>query len=153
AIEVAARYATKRKAFGQFIRKYQGVSFKVADAIATLDAARGLVYAAGRAADAGTDARRLVSEAKKVATEAGWLAINHAMQILGGIGYTKVFPVERLMRDMRLGMIWTGTNEIMNLLIQHEYFKEVLKRGIEGRDIAADVPLTEEELAEEIIYE
>jgi len=138
AIEVAARYATKRKAFGQFIRKYQGVSFKVADAIATLDAARGLVYAAGRAADAGTDARRLVSEAKKVATEAGWLAINHAMQILGGIGYTKVFPVERLMRDMRLGMIWTGTNEIMNLLIQHEYFKEIAKAGPQGRDIEKD---------------
>jgi hypothetical protein len=50
-------------------------------------------------------------------------------------------------------MIWTGTNEIMNLIIQHEYYKEILARGIEGRDIETDVGLTDEQLAEERIYE
>ena len=59
--------------------------------------------------------RRLVSEAKKFATESAWTVINHAMQVLGGIGYTDIYPVERLLRDCRLITIWTGTNEIMNL--------------------------------------
>jgi len=50
-------------------------------------------------------------------------------------------------------MIWTGTNEIMNLIIQHEYYKELLARGVEGRDTEADVDLTDEEIAEEKVYE
>ena len=75
------------------------------------------------------------------------------MQILGGIGYTNVFPVERELRAARLATIWTGTTEIQNMIIQHEYFKEILFKGIEGRDIEKDVPLSEEELAEERIYE
>jgi alkylation response protein AidB-like acyl-CoA dehydrogenase len=88
--------------------------------------------------DAGLDGRRLVSEAKKVATETGWEVINHAMQIMGGIGYTNVFPVERLLRDARLTMIWTGTNEIMNLLIQHEYYRELAAEKAGKRDIERD---------------
>jgi hypothetical protein len=75
------------------------------------------------------------------------------MQILGGIGYTHVYPVERALREARLIMIWTGSNEIMNLIIQHEYYKEILAKGIEGRDIEDDVPLTPAELEEERIYE
>jgi hypothetical protein len=75
------------------------------------------------------------------------------MQILGGIGYTNALPIERELRGSRLSTIWTGTTEIQNMIIQHEYFRELLEKGIEGRDISADVPLTEEELAEEIIYE
>ncbi len=138
ALEVAARYSTRRKAFGKTINRFQGVSFRVADAIAALDAARALVYVAARTVDAGLDARRLVSEAKKVATENGWEVINHAMQIMGGIGYTDVFPVERLLRDARLTMIWTGTNEIMNLLIQHEYYRELAGEKAGKRDIERD---------------
>ena len=75
------------------------------------------------------------------------------MQILGGIGYTHVYPLERALREARLVMIWTGSNEIMNLIIQHEYYKEILAKGIEGRDIEADVSLTQGELAEERVYE
>ena len=75
------------------------------------------------------------------------------MQILGGIGYTNALPVERELRGARLSTIWTGTTEVQNMIIQHEYFKELLSKGLEGRDIAADVPLTKEELVEEIIYE
>ncbi len=138
AIEVAARYSQRRKAFGQLIARFEAVSFKVADAVTALDAARALAWVAGRTADSGADARRLVSEAKRTATEAGWTAVNHAMQVLGGIGYTGVYPVERLMRDARLALIWTGSNEIMNLLVQHEYYKELAKRGTPGRDVEAD---------------
>ena len=102
ALEVAARYSDKRKAFGKKIRSFEAVSFKVADSITQLDAARMLVYGAARSIDAGDDpsrCRRLVSEAKKFATETAWQLVNHAMQILGGIGYTNIYPIERLLRD------------------------------------------------------
>jgi alkylation response protein AidB-like acyl-CoA dehydrogenase len=114
ALEVATRYSTRRKAFGRTIDKFQAINFMVADSVATLDAARALVYAAARSADSGGDSRRIVSEAKKVGTEAAWTVINNAMQIMGGIGYTSIYPIERFLRDCRLAMIWTGTNEIMN---------------------------------------
>jgi len=94
ALEVAARYSDRRKAFGQKIRNFEGVSFQVADSITHLDAARMLVYGAARTVDAGDDqrrCRRLVSEAKKFATETAWQVVNHAMQIMGGIGYTNVY--------------------------------------------------------------
>ncbi len=60
------------------------------------------------------------------------------MQIMGGIGYTNVYPIERLLRDLRLSLIWTGTNEIMNLIIQHEYYQEVLRPRPGVRDVEAD---------------
>jgi alkylation response protein AidB-like acyl-CoA dehydrogenase len=139
ALEVAVRYSDRRKAFGQKIRNFQGVSFKVADAITRLDAARALTLAAGRSTDAGLSSeRRLVSEAKKFATDAAWDICNLAMQIVGGIGYTNVYPLERMIRDTRLIQIWTGTNDIMNLLIQHEYYREVLKDPNPGRMIELD---------------
>ncbi len=138
AIEVAARYSTRRKAFGSTINNFQAVSFMLADSVASLDAARALVFAAARLVDSGADGRRLVSEAKKVGTEAAWQAINNAMQIMGGIGYTSVYPIERLLRDCRLAMIWTGTNQIMNLLIQHEYYKELALRKDAARDVEYD---------------
>ncbi len=154
ALEVAARYADRRKAFGQKIRNFQAVSFKVADSITQLDAARMLVYGAARAVDAGDDparCRRLVSEAKRFATDTAWLVVNHAMQILGGIGYTNVYPIERLLRDVRLIMIWTGTNEIMNLIIQHEYYRELMGKQVAGRDVEADAP--EADRNDEKVYE
>ncbi len=138
ALEIATRYSTRRKAFGRTINKFQAVNFMVAESVSTLDAARSLVYAAARKADSGDDARRLVSEAKKVGTEAAWKVINNAMQIMGGIGYTGVYPVERFLRDCRLAMIWTGTNEIMNLLIQHEYYKELKESLGESRAVEED---------------
>jgi acyl-CoA dehydrogenase len=153
ALEIAARYADRRKAFGEKIRRFEAVSFKVADSITILDAARALVYAAAHAIDSGDEpgrVRRLVSEAKKFGTDGSWEVINHAMQIMGGIGYTNVYPIERLMRDARLLIIWTGTNEIMNLLIQHEYYRELGKPS-PVRDVEADAP--DAALPEEKIYE
>jgi alkylation response protein AidB-like acyl-CoA dehydrogenase len=154
ALEIAARYADRRKAFGQKIRRFEGVSFKIADSITQLDAARMLVYGAARAIDAGDDpgrCRRLVSEAKRFATDMAWLVVNHAMQILGGIGYTRVYPVERLLRDTRLIMIWTGTNEVMNLIVQSEYQRELLAEGRRARDVENDA--LEAERTDEKVYE
>jgi hypothetical protein len=73
------------------------------------------------------------------------------MQVMGGIGYTSVYPIERMLRDARLCMIWTGTNEIMNLIIQHEYYRELLERGDERRDVEADAIAADE--VEEKVYE
>jgi len=141
ALEIAARYSDRRQAFGKTIRRFEGVSFKVADSITLLDAASSLVYATAHTVDSGAEAgraRRMVSEAKKFATDTAWEIVNYAMQIMGGIGYTNVYPIERLLRDLRLAMIWTGTNEIMNLIIQHEYYQEVLRPRPGARDVEAD---------------
>jgi alkylation response protein AidB-like acyl-CoA dehydrogenase len=154
ALEIAARYSDKRKAFGSRIRDFQAVSFKVADSITKLDAASSLVHATAVTIDQGLDrrlARRMVSEAKKFSTEVAWEVVNDAMQIMGGIGYTNVYPIERMLRDTRLAMIWTGTNEVMNLIIQHEYYRDLLARGDEGRDVEADAQEAEE--VEEKVYE
>lgn len=156
-LEIAARYADKRKAFGQKIRDFQAVSFKIAESITKLDAVSALAYAVAKEVDEGIGTsgyrRRLVSELKTFSTQVQWEVINDAMQILGGIGYTSVFPVERALRDARLPMIWTGTNEVMNLIIQHEYYEELLTKGVEGRDVEADTALTELEATEEKVYE
>ncbi len=154
ALEIAAKYSTRRKAFGQKIKDFQAVSFKVADSVTQLDAARALVYSTARAVDAGIDgprARRMVSEAKKFATETCWSVVNAAMQIMGGIGYTNVYPVERLLRDTRLIMIWTGTNEVMDLIIQHEYYKELTGQAENKRDYETDA--VNAHLTDEKIYE
>ena len=139
ALEIAARYSDKRRAFGKPIRRFQGVSFMLADAITQLDAARSMVYMAARAVDQGApNCRRLVSQAKKFATDMAWEVSNKAMQIMGGIGYTDIYPVEKMARDFRLAQIWTGTNEVMNLLIQHEYYREILETSGNQRDIEMD---------------
>jgi acyl-CoA dehydrogenase len=138
-LEVAARYSDKRTAFGEKIRRYQAISFMIGDGITKLDAARALVYMAARAVDAeAANMRRLVSEAKKFATDAAWEVANTAMQVMGGIGYTDVYPIEKAVRDIRLTQIWTGTNEIMNLLVQHEYYGEVLADHSDRRNIEDD---------------
>ncbi len=140
-LRIATKYSTKRKAFGQTIRNFQGVSFLIADSITLLDATRSIVYNTAKSIDAGAPPalqRRLVSESKKFSTKSCWKVINNSMQIMGGIGYTTVYPIERLLRDARIGEIWTGTTEIMNLIIQHEYYKEILSEKWLGRDIELD---------------
>ncbi|NWF93227.1 MAG: acyl-CoA/acyl-ACP dehydrogenase [Syntrophaceae bacterium] len=150
-LEIATRYSDRRKAFGERIRRFEAVSFKVADSISKLDAARSLVYVTARHVDEGLDSRRLVSEAKKISTEMLWEVVNHSMQVMGGIGYTNVYPIERFFRDARLQMIWTGTNEIMDLLIQHEFYKETLEERKEERDVEKDAGDLDGE--EEKVYE
>jgi len=152
ALEVATRYSDRRYSFGRKIREYQAISFKVADAVTRLDAARALTHAAGKAVDEKhASARRLVSEAKKFATDMCWDVCNESMRIVGGIGYTNVFPIEKIVRDARLAQIWTGTNEIMSLLVQHEYYKELLNDPNPPRVIEEDAE--EGHLEDEKVYE
>jgi len=92
-----------------------------------------------------------VSETKKLLTETAWHVVNEAMQIMGGIGYTDVYPIERLLRDIRLSMIWTGTSEIMAEVIQHEYFAELAAGLGDRRNIELDALAAEAEA--ERVYE
>lgn len=131
ALEVATAYALKRESFGKKLIEHEGINFKLAESITLLQSASSLVYVASRAADqleAGRATlayvRKLASMAKLHSSEAMWKIVNDAMQMLGGIGYTTVYPVERLLRDSRLGLIWTGSSEVMKLIIQHEFIKE-----------------------------
>lgn len=141
AFEVAARYADKRKAFGQKIRAFEAVNAKVSQSLTLLDASRAINYLAAKTANSDVspgEIRRMVSEAKKFSTDSAWEVVNYAMQIMGGIGYTDVFPVEKMLRDIRLITIWTGTNEIMDLVIQHEFYKDFLSKKLISRDTEDD---------------
>jgi butyryl-CoA dehydrogenase len=156
ALEVAGRYTTRRKAFGRPINRFQGVSFQVAEASMLLDASRSMVYTTARAVDAGLppdQTRRLISETKRFVTESCQQVAHNAMQVMGGIGYTNVYPVERIFRDLRLASIWTGTNEVMSAIVAHEWYgeqarAEAARRPV--RDIEADAEAAD--VADEKIY-
>ncbi len=127
ALEVATGYTTRRKAFGQTISNYQGVNFQIAEASMLLDACRSIIYITARAVDANEPqdkVRRLVSEAKKFVTESCQTVAHNSMQVMGGIGYTNIFPIEKIFRDLRLASIWTGSNEVMSMIIASEWYKE-----------------------------
>ncbi|MGE0087202.1 MAG: acyl-CoA dehydrogenase family protein [Desulfococcaceae bacterium] len=143
AVDIATAYTSRRKAFGQPVAAFQGVSFQVAEAVTLLDAARSLIYTTARAVDAQINEkqiRRMVSQSKKFVTESCQKAVHNAMQVMGGIGYTNIYPVERIFRDIRLASIWTGTNEIMSLIIANEWYKEYWQNRKAGkiRDMEAD---------------
>ena len=156
AVDIATSYTSRRKAFGQVIAQFEGVSFQIAEAVMLLDAARAMGYATARAVDAGIDMhriRRMVSESKKFITESCQKAVHNAMQVVGGIGYTTVFPIERIFRDVRLASIWTGTSEVMSMIVAHEWYREFLmeKKNRLTRDFEADAE--EADAADEKIYE
>ncbi len=155
ALDVATAYTARRKAFGQVINQFQGVSFQVAEAAMLLDACRSMAQMTARAVDSGADVnliRRLVSESKKFITESCQKAVHNAMQVMGGIGYTNVFPVERIFRDVRLASIWTGTSEVMSLITAHEWYREYFaRRGRLPRDYEADA--AEAHAADEKVYD
>lgn len=131
ALEVASRYTSRRRAFGHTINQFQGVSFQVAEAAMLLDASRAMIYTTARAVDGGCSSRfirRQVSETKKFVTESCQKVAHNAMQVMGGIGYTDIFPVERILRDLRLASIWTGSNEVMAMIIANEWYRELLSQ-------------------------
>ncbi|MEJ5301658.1 MAG: acyl-CoA dehydrogenase family protein [Thermodesulforhabdaceae bacterium] len=156
ALEIATGYSTRRKAFGKPIYEFQGVSFQIAEAVMLLDASRTMVYSTARAVDQKAPenyVRRLISETKKFVTESCQKVVHNAMQVMGGIGYTNIFPIERIYRDIRLASIWTGTNEIMSVVTAHEWYKEYWKIKQLGltRDCEQDAP--EAHAEEEKVYE
>ncbi|NML15444.1 isovaleryl-CoA dehydrogenase [Azohydromonas caseinilytica] len=122
-------YIHDRKQFGQSIGEFQLMQGKVADMYTTHQACRAYVYAVGKACDSADHARSLRKDAAGAilysAEKATWMA-GEAIQTLGGVGYTKEFPVERLWRDAKLYEIGAGTSEIRRMLIGRELFAETL---------------------------
>ena len=156
ALEVATGYTARRKAFGRVINEFQGVGFQVAEAATLLDAARSMVYTTCRCVDAGAPVgriRRMVSETKKFVTEVCQKAAKNALQVMGGIGYTNVYPVERINRDLALASIWTGTNEVMAGIAAHEWYREYAAAKGAGRLRDPEFDAAEGEAQEEKIYE
>lgn len=117
AMEYALDYAKKRQAFGQKIGNFQAIQFKIAEMYQKIEASRLLVWKAAWEADKGMDPTLDASIAKFYATETALEVVSEAMQILGGFGYTKMFPLEKLYRDTRLLRIYEGTSEVQRMIV------------------------------------
>jgi alkylation response protein AidB-like acyl-CoA dehydrogenase len=126
-LEIAAKYSNERVAFHKPIRRWEGINYKIADMAATIESARFLSLQAARMIDKGLDATKEAAMAKLVATEGAFRVINDAMQIMGGVGYTSDYAIERHFRDARNGLFVAGTSEMMRLVIQRETYKEILE--------------------------
>tara|TARA_R110002110_G_scaffold71027_6_gene190033 strand:- start:8799 stop:9938 length:1140 start_codon:yes stop_codon:yes gene_type:complete len=120
----AKTYLGEREQFGKKLAQFQALQFKLADMATELEAARLMIYQAAAKVDAKTpDATMYAAMAKRFATDAGFNIINDALQIHGGYGYLKDFPLERHLRDARVHQILEGTNEIMRVIIARELLK------------------------------
>ncbi|MFS2294718.1 MAG: acyl-CoA dehydrogenase family protein [Actinomadura sp.] len=117
ALDVAVAYAKEREAFGKAIIEHQGLAFVLADMDAAIESARATYLSAARLKDAGRPYGREASIAKLVATDNAMKVTTDAVQVLGGAGYTRDFPVERFMREAKVMQIFEGTNQIQRLVI------------------------------------
>lgn len=124
ALEHALRYADERQQFGRPIKDFEGLGFKLADMATRVEAARGLVYRAARAWDQGARDARLTSMAKLYASETAMWVATQAVQVFGGYGYMKDYPVEQLFRDAKVTEIYEGTSEIQRLVILRTLYQE-----------------------------
>ncbi|TFG05765.1 MAG: acyl-CoA dehydrogenase [Promethearchaeota archaeon] len=134
ASQVAVKYSTERVQFGRPIARFEGVSFKIADMAIALEAMQALILRAARLCDLRIPASRETAIAKVFTSDYGFDICANAVQVLGGIGYTTEYPVERYLRDIKLGMIGAGSSEILRFLIQREVFKDFMA----GRDGNSD---------------
>ena len=120
ALDTAVDYAHERSTFGRKIIDHQGLGFLLADMAAAVDTARATYLDAARRRDAGRPYSRQASVAKLVATDAAMRVTTDAVQVLGGYGYTRDFPVERYMREAKVMQIFEGTNQIQRLVISRQ---------------------------------
>ncbi|WP_425805159.1 acyl-CoA dehydrogenase family protein [Desulfitobacterium sp. Sab5] len=123
ALECAVEYSKVRTTFGKPICKNQGISFMLADMYTKLEAARMMVWQSSKCADAGIFDMRLASAAKAFAADAGMQVCTDAVQILGGYGYSREYPVEKRFRDAKLYQIFEGTNQIQRMVIAGDILK------------------------------
>lgn len=117
AFEMAANYSHEREQFGQPISSFQGIQFMLADMAMKIEAARLLVYEAAYKLDEGQNAGMYASMAKCFATDVAMEVTTNAVQVLGGAGYVRDYPVERYMRDVKVAQIFEGTNQIQRVVI------------------------------------
>jgi acyl-CoA dehydrogenase len=117
ALEESSRYARERQTFGQPIANHQAIQFKLADMLMGLETARTYTYYAAWLTDQGLPQAHAAAIAKAYASEVAFEAANQAIQIHGGYGYMREYPVEKLLRDVKLNQIYEGTNEIQRLVM------------------------------------
>jgi hypothetical protein len=124
ALEHAIRYAGERRTFGQPIRAHGAIQFKLADMATRYTGARALLFAAAAAKDRGERVTQLGSMAKLTASEMAMWLTTQAVQVFGGYGYVKEFPVERLFRDAKVTEIYEGTSEIQRIVIGRSLYED-----------------------------
>lgn len=126
AYEIALEFAVRREQFKRPIYQFEGISFKLAEMYTKIEASRLLTFRASRMVDSGYTASKETAAGRIMASEQCYEVIDEALQILGGIGYTKDYPIEGLLRDTRIQRIGGGSSEIMRFLVAREAVKEVL---------------------------
>ena len=124
ALDAAVAYARERETFGKPIIEHQGLAFVLADMEAAIQSARATTLHAARLKDAGRPFSREASIAKMVATDNAMKVTTDAVQVLGGYGYTRDFPVERFMREAKVMQIFEGTNQIQRMVISRSLAKD-----------------------------
>ncbi len=124
ALDAAIGYAKERKAFGKTIGSFQGLQWMIADMAMQLEAARALLFECTRQVDRGdlSEVAVMASMAKCFGSDVAMKVTTDAVQILGGNGYIKDYPVERMMRDAKINQIWEGTNQIQRIVIARHLF-------------------------------
>ncbi len=131
AFELAVEYTGRRKQFGQSINAFQGIQWMLADMGTQLEAARTLVHTAARAADAkAKNISKLSAMCKLFATDVAMMVTTNAVQLFGGYGYCKDYPIEKYMRDAKITQIYEGTNQIQRLVIA----RSILREAASGQD-------------------
>jgi alkylation response protein AidB-like acyl-CoA dehydrogenase len=129
ALDAALKYVKERRQFGKAIAEFQGIQWKLADMATELDAARLLTYRAAVLKDAGRKVTRESAMAKLFASEVAVKICNEAVQLFGGYGFIKDYPVEKFYRDVKLCTIGEGTSEIQRMVIAREILKVHPSRG------------------------
>ncbi len=128
ALDLAVEYARKRKQFGHSISNFQGIQFMLADMATQIEAARALVYSSCRMIDAGCkDIAKISAMSKLFASDTAMKVTVDAVQIFGGYGYMRDYPIEKYMRDAKITQIYEGTNQIQRNVIAQALIKESLK--------------------------
>jgi butyryl-CoA dehydrogenase len=128
ALELAVKYAKERHQFGKSISSFQGIQWMLADMATEVEAARGLVYATARMVDAGIkDVAKESAMAKLFASDVAMKVTVDALQIFGGYGYMKDYPIEKYVRDAKITQIYEGTNQIQRNIIALQLIKETAK--------------------------
>ncbi|WP_319773327.1 isobutyryl-CoA dehydrogenase [Breoghania sp.] len=123
-LDLAIAYMKERRQFNKALAEFQALQFRVADMASDLEAARLLLHKAAMKVDEKTDdATRFAAMAKRIATDTGFRVVNEALQLHGGYGYLRDYPIERYLRDVRVHQILEGTNEIMRLIVARDLFK------------------------------
>jgi hypothetical protein len=117
ALDASIKYSKQRKQFGKHLSEFQATQFKIAEIATDIDAARLLIFKAARMKDNGENINMAASMAKLFASETAVRATNEAVQIHGGYGFLKDFPVEKLYRDVKLVTIGEGTSEVQRMII------------------------------------